>query len=100
MAIARTDGAQQLDKLSASLGQISYGMSSYHMRANPIVLGLLGRHSLWFHVPVVIAVTALLGACSFHVVERRFLRLKTRFSGSASNKPPASVAAEYELVHG
>jgi peptidoglycan/LPS O-acetylase OafA/YrhL len=70
MAIARADGVQQLDKLSASHGQISYGMSLYHMRANLIVFGLLGRHSLWFHVPVVIAVTALLGACSFHIIER------------------------------
>ncbi len=68
------------------LGQISYAMFLYHMLANKLVIYLFGQHSLWFHLPAVVMVSALLGAASFHLVERRFLRLKSRFT-----KRPAEV---------
>jgi peptidoglycan/LPS O-acetylase OafA/YrhL len=80
------------------LGQISYGMFLYHMLANRLLIDLFGRHSLWFHVPAVIAGAALLGAGSFHVVERRFLRLKSEFAGNSAKKPAATVAQDYQLA--
>ena len=60
------------------LGQISYAMFLYHMLANKLVIYLFGHHSLWVHLPTVVMVSALLGAASFHLVERRFLRLKSK----------------------
>lgn len=74
------------------LGQISYAMFLYHMLADKLVIYLFGHHSLWFHLPAVITVSALLGAASFHLVEQRFLRLKSRFTKSPLEKPvPATV---------
>ncbi len=62
------------------LGQISYAMFLYHMLATRLVVYVFGERALWFRVPAVIAVAALLGACSFHFVEKRFLQLKSRFT--------------------
>ena len=80
------------------LGQVSYGMFLYHMMANRLVLNLVGRHSLWIHVPVVTACAVLLGACSFHLVEMRFLRLKSRFTGPPANRSVATVTPSYQLA--
>jgi peptidoglycan/LPS O-acetylase OafA/YrhL len=80
------------------LGQISYGMFLYHMLANRMVIDLFGRHSLWILVPAVVVGAALLGACSFHVVELRFLRLKSKFTGNSAKKPAASVGQDYQLA--
>ena len=80
------------------LGQISYGMFLYHMLANRLVIDVFGHHSLWLHVPAVIAVATLMGAVSFHVVEWRFLRLKSRFAGNPSKKPAPVIAQSYQFV--
>lgn len=80
------------------IGQVSYGMFLYHMMVNRLVIDLFGHHSLWVQVPAVIAGAALLGAGSFHVVERRFLRLKSKFTGNSAKKPPATVAQDYQLA--
>jgi SAM-dependent methyltransferase len=80
------------------LGQVSYGMFLYHVLANRLVIDLFGRHSLWIHVPAVIAGAALLGAGSFHMVERRFLRLKSKFTGNSAKKPASTVAQDYQLA--
>jgi peptidoglycan/LPS O-acetylase OafA/YrhL len=80
------------------LGQVSYGMFLYHMLVNRLVIDVFGRHSLWIHVPAVIAGAALLGAFSFHLIERRFLRLKSRFMGGPARKPVAAVPQGYQLA--
>ena len=80
------------------LGQVSYGMFLYHMMANRLVLNVFGRHSLWIHVPVVTACAAVLGACSFHLVEKRFLRLKSRFTGPAAKRSLVIAAPSYQLA--
>ena len=78
------------------LGQISYGMFLYHMLANRLAIDLFGRHSLWFRVPVVMALAVLMGALSFHLLEQRFLRLKSRFTATA-HRPAAALTPVYEL---
>ena len=85
-------------KVVRYVGQVSYGMFLYHMMVNRLVIDLFGHHSLWFQVPVVIAGSTLMGACSFHVVEQKFLRLKSKFTGKAEKKPVATAAPEYQLV--
>ncbi len=79
------------------LGQVSYGMFLYHMMANRLILGLFGRQSLWIHVPAVIATAALLGACSFHLIEMKFLRLKSRFTAPSASRVLVNVTQGYEL---
>jgi len=79
-------------RLIRYLGQVSYGMFLYHMMVNRLVIDLFGRHSLWIHVPAVIAGAALVGAGSFHLVEQRFLRLKSRFAGNSAKKPDPIAA--------
>jgi len=83
-------------RLTRYLGQVSYGMFLYHMLANRLAIDLFGRHSLWFRVPVVMALAALMGALSFHLLEQRFLRLKSRFITTAP-KPTAPLTPVYEL---
>lgn len=74
------------------LGRISYGMFLYHMLAYRFVIEVLHRNPpLWIRVPAVIAVAAIFGALSFHLVEKKFLRLKGRFTDSASPRPSLSV---------
>jgi peptidoglycan/LPS O-acetylase OafA/YrhL len=80
------------------MGQISYGMFLYHMMVNRLVLDLFGQHSLWIHVPAVVGGAALVGACSFHVIERRFLQLKSRFTGNSAKQPSAAPAQDYQLA--
>lgn len=72
------------------LGQISYGMFLYHMLANRLVIDIFGKHSLWFRLPAVIAVATLLGTCSFYFIEKRFLRLKSRFTERVVSNPAAA----------
>lgn len=74
------------------LGQVSYGMFLFHMMANRLILTLFGPHSLWVHVPAVIALAALLGACSFHLLEMRFLRLKSKFTPASEKRSLAAIA--------
>ncbi len=85
-------------RLVRYLGQVSYGMFLYHMMANRLVLNLFGHHSLWIHLPVVTACAALLGACSFHLVEMRFLRLKSRFTGPAAKRSAVAIPRRYQLA--
>jgi peptidoglycan/LPS O-acetylase OafA/YrhL len=81
------------------VGQVSYGMFLYHMMVNRLVIDLFGHHSLWVHVPAVMAGSALLGACSFHIVEMRFLRLKSRLTRNSTNKSEATLAPDYQLAN-
>jgi peptidoglycan/LPS O-acetylase OafA/YrhL len=79
-------------RVTRYLGQISYAMFLYHMLANKLVFYLLGHPPLWIRVSAAVTITALLGAASFHLVERRFLRLKSRFTKSPAEKPvPAAL---------
>jgi peptidoglycan/LPS O-acetylase OafA/YrhL len=86
-------------RLVRYVGQVSYGMFLYHMMVNRLVIDLFGHHSLWVHVPAVIAGSALLGACSFHLVEIRFLRLKSRFTHNSTTKPAATMPQDYQLAN-
>ena len=81
--------------VTAYLGKISYGMFLYHMLANRLVIDLLGRHSLWFHLPAVVAVSAFFGTCSFYLIEKRFLRLKSKFTDKTV--PTVASSTLYEL---
>lgn len=81
------------------VGQVSYGMFLYHMMVNRLVIDLFGHHSLWVHVPAVMAGSALLGACSFHIVEMRFLRLKSRLTRNSTNRSEATLAPDYQLAN-
>lgn len=82
------------------VGQVSYGMFLYHMIAYRIVAGFLGNFSLLWRVPAVWLVALLMGAASFHIVERRALRLKSRFSGKRPRLSTPSPVETYELVRG
>lgn len=69
------------------LGQISYGMFLYHMLSYKLVMEVFGSDPpLWIRIPAVTAVAALFGAASFHLVEKKFLRLKTKFGDSPSRR--------------
>ena len=59
------------------------------------VIDLLGRHSLWFHLPAVVAVSAFFGTCSFYLIEKRFLRLKSKFTDKTV--PTVASSTLYEL---
>lgn len=61
------------------VGQVSYGMFLYHMLAYRIVTSVLGRHFLWMDVFAVWTIALLMGAASFHIIELRALRLKSKF---------------------
>jgi peptidoglycan/LPS O-acetylase OafA/YrhL len=87
-------------RVTRYLGQISYAMFLYHMLANKLVFHVLGDPSLWIRVPVVVAVSALLGAASFHLVERRFLRLKSRFTKAPAKEPVLSAIPSFQLANG
>ena len=78
------------------LGQISYAMFLYHMLANKLVISLFGQRSLWVRVPAVVALSALLGAASFHLVERRFLRLKSRFAKHPATLPVPRTVPSFQ----
>jgi peptidoglycan/LPS O-acetylase OafA/YrhL len=84
-------------KVTAYLGKISYGMFLYHMLANRLVIVLFGRHILWFHLPAVIAMSALFGTCSFYLIEKRFLRLKSKFTDHALPQPAVASGQLYQL---
>jgi len=86
-------------RLTRYFGQISYAMFLYHMLANKLVFYLLGHPSLWIRVPAVVTVAALLGAGSFHLVERRFLRLKARFTNDLAKKPVPSGCPSFQLAN-
>lgn len=84
-------------KVTAYLGKISYGMFLYHMLANHLVIVLFGKHSLWFRLPAVVAMSALFGTCSFYLIEKRFLRLKSKFTTGAPSRLAASSSHRYQL---
>jgi peptidoglycan/LPS O-acetylase OafA/YrhL len=77
-------------KVIAYLGKISYGMFLYHMLANRLVIVLFGMHSLWFRLPLVIAVSVLFGTSSYYLIENRFLRLKAKFERGTLKKSTAA----------
>ena len=80
------------------LGRISYGMFLYHLTAKSIVMEQLGLHSLRFAIPAVFLGTVMLGALSFHVVELRFLRLKSKFSGYPADRRVAVMAPSSQFA--
>ncbi len=84
-------------RVTRYLGQISYGMFLYHLMAAHLVVNLIGSHSLWIHLPATIAVSSLFGALSFHLVELKFLRLKSKFSGASTKKDLKPVAPSSRL---
>ncbi len=81
-------------------GRYSYGMYIVHMLFNPLTAPLLGWSQRRLHSPLlggfayvaeVLAATTVLSVLSFHLYERRWLRLKDHFS----NRPgsPAQAVA-------
>lgn len=78
------------------LGKISYGMFLFHMLAARLVYALFGKHSLWFQIPAVTAVAVLFGTCSFYLVERRFLRRKSKVGEKEATNP--ANARNYDLL--
>jgi peptidoglycan/LPS O-acetylase OafA/YrhL len=85
-------------KVTVYLGKISYGMFLFHMLANRLVIVLFGTHSLWVRLPAVIAVAALFGTCSYYLIEKRFLLLKSKFMHEALQKPVVSSDRHYPLL--
>jgi peptidoglycan/LPS O-acetylase OafA/YrhL len=82
--------------VTRGLGRISYSVFLYHMLAFHFVTLLVGSRSLWILVPATILGASAIGAVSYHVVERRFLRWKRHFGGRGEEPAvplPASVAA-------
>ncbi|MEO7598591.1 MAG: acyltransferase, partial [Opitutus sp.] len=62
-----------------AVGRISYGVYLYHLPVYYIVEKLMPEASLPMRLAVKLAVTFTLAALSFAYVEKRFLRLKSRF---------------------
>ena len=83
-------------RLTRVLGQISYAMFLYHLLAVRIVASFLGDRSLWVKVPAVICVSMVIGTLSYYLVERRFLRLKSRFTKAPVKRPERTVVATLE----
>ena len=62
------------------LGRISYPMYLYHGLANDLVLRMLRGRPLWLVAPAAVAGVAAMASVSYFVVEKPFLRLKSKFS--------------------
>jgi peptidoglycan/LPS O-acetylase OafA/YrhL len=66
--------------LTRYLGRISYPMYLYHGLANDLTLRFLHGRPLWLLAPVAVATVASMGSASYLIVEKPFLRLKSKFS--------------------
>jgi peptidoglycan/LPS O-acetylase OafA/YrhL len=62
------------------VGRVSYPMYLYHGLANDLTLRALRGRSLWIVALAAIAVGILFASASYFVVEKPFLRLKSKFS--------------------
>jgi peptidoglycan/LPS O-acetylase OafA/YrhL len=62
------------------VGRVSYPMYLYHGLANDLALRALRGRSLWLIGPAAIAVGVVFASASYFVVEKPFLRLKSKFS--------------------
>jgi peptidoglycan/LPS O-acetylase OafA/YrhL len=78
------------------LGQISYGMFLYHIFAYRTFVSLLGDSVVWMRVPVTILGAIVFGSASFYLVERKFLKLKSKFMAPAKDTVPRVVHASDE----
>jgi peptidoglycan/LPS O-acetylase OafA/YrhL len=76
-------------------GRISYGMFLYHVFANELVKHFLAHWSIFLVVPTAVALAGLMGTCSYYLIEIRFLRSKSRFSGRAT---PISVDVAVDMA--
>ena len=80
------------------LGRISYGLYVFHILAFYVALRVVQAkafehlsHGAWENVLVAViafAITVVLANCSYQFYEKRFLRLKDRFTFVQTNKPP------------
>jgi peptidoglycan/LPS O-acetylase OafA/YrhL len=62
------------------LGRVSYPMYLYHGLANDFALRMLSGRSLWLIAPVAVANLTAIASASYFIVEKPFLRLKSKFS--------------------
>lgn len=62
------------------MGTVSYAMYLYHGLANDLVLRALRGHSLWIVAPAAVVFAVLIASVSYFLVEKPFLRLKSKFS--------------------
>jgi len=65
-------------------GRISYGLYLYHLPVYYAVENLMPAAPLTLRLAVKVTVSLLLAAASFHWIEQRFLKLKSRFEGKTS----------------
>jgi peptidoglycan/LPS O-acetylase OafA/YrhL len=77
-------------RITRYCGRISYGMFLYHVFANELVRHFLVHRSIFLVAPAAVALAVLMGTCSYYLIEIRFLRAKSRFSGRPT---PISVDA-------
>lgn len=66
--------------LTRYLGRVSYPMYLYHGLGNDLTLRILRGRPLWLIAPVAVATVASMATPSYFVVEKPFLRLKSKFS--------------------
>jgi len=71
-----------------SCGKYSYAMYVFHgllhkLLGEPWLIGRFGQHpparAIFIYGPVLLGISYLLALCSYHLLEKRFLRLKRRF---------------------
>ena len=62
------------------VGRVSYPMYLYHGLANDAALRAFRGRPLWLIAPAAIVIGTLLASVSYFVVEKPFLRLKSKFS--------------------
>jgi peptidoglycan/LPS O-acetylase OafA/YrhL len=85
-------GWNHSDRLTIYLGQISYGLYVFHMLGIRIGVALLGKFTshypgfvaFWFFS---LALTILMASISYFVLEKPFLRLKSRYAIIRSRDP-------------
>ena len=62
------------------VGRVSYPMYLYHGLANDLALRAFRGRTLWLIAPAAIAIGIVFASTSYFVVEKPFLRLKSKFS--------------------
>jgi peptidoglycan/LPS O-acetylase OafA/YrhL len=78
---------------AARFGDLSYGLYLFAFPVQQVVLDLAPAHPAWVDVDVVTGASLALAYCSWHLVERPALDLRTRLPWFARPRVPSQPAA-------
>ena len=66
--------------ITRHIGRVSYPMYLYHGLANDLALRVLRGRTLWVVAPAAVVIGTLFASASYFIVEKPFLRLKSKFN--------------------